>query len=725
MLTRMPARLPFHVHPKTVLATLPLLAMLAASSASALRLHWSTGAADIAFTSATRCTLVVEADAAEQVLPQEWRLLWVAQGVPSLAIVPDSSLDELAVARVSNLLPPTAAEGDAHLVTATFACPGSPPITAARWILDFPGNSAGKFIVYALLPGIGGTGGTLARSEPATFNGGVSGDFPAQVIGASGDHTTSTLTVRALGAGLGSAVSASLVGADTSWRVPLTITEATDSTFLAHADVPAQLPDAYLHVSTSDSTASATTLPASQVAAPLVEPVTIVGNSFLVPPDSATIAPKDFAFAYSTVPTSTPGVWKGLFHLFYIRHYQNLLGDEWNLGHAWSEDLQNWSFNRQAFGTGPVGSWDATNVWAPSIVQNGNLYYMFYTGRDAGLNQRIGFVTTDRLDENTVWSTADRKLVFAADSTSWVARHPVQFAFADQFRDPFLFPDPDSAGRFLMVYTGLDTSYKAQYGLSVGLARNRAGTLERWLDLGRYVASDWAHNGHIDQVESPHVIPDSGYVPPYSPPANRPSGWRLAYTWGGTRPDDQTLHVLSTLPDSSVATTRSSAWGTTQTLFNYLGADNTVRGWDGSEHLKAGNVDYIAGYNAYLFDGIQISRLYWNGPDFSLRVPSVTGIDAAGSATAQVRLSLPAFTPHARRIAFEIEVPVAMSVRLDLYDVMGRRLRTLVDGVLPVGVTSVDWDHTGADGARLSSGIYFARLTYESGSRVARIPFIR
>lgn len=465
-----------------------------------------------------------------------------------------------------------------------------------------------------------------------------------------------------------------------------------------------------------------TALPAAQVSAPLLEPVTIIGNSFLVPPDSAGVSPKDFAFVYNTVPTSTPGVWRGLFHLLYIRRLPN--GDEWTLGHAWSPDLQNWTSDRYAFRTGAPGTFDAGHVWAPSIVQNGNLLYMYYTGVDAGGNQRIGRVTTSLLDTtNTVWS--DRKLVYAADSTSWVVRHPPAFSFQSQFRDPFVFHDPDSSGRFLMVYTALDTNYKAQNGLSVGLARNRPGTLDRWLDLGRYVDTDYGHNGGLAQVESPHAIPDSGYVPPYWTTSGNPGGWRLAYTWGGNHPANQTIRVLRDTTAVNVADISDAGWGSTTSLFNYLAGDNTVVGWNGTEHLKAGNVDYLAGYNAYVVDGIQISRMYWSGASFSLRVPTVTGVDEARSGTPKVGLAVLRFDPRSQRVRFRTSVPAELALRFEVYDVAGRRLQTLLDGRLRPGDTTVDWDRTDGAGVPVPSGMYFARLSYATGSRVARIPLLR
>ena len=49
-------------------------------------------------------------------------------------------------------------------------------------------------------------------------------------------------------------------------------------------------------------------------------------------------------------------------------------------------------------------------------------------------------------------------------------------------------------------------------------------------------------------------------------------------------------------------------------------------------------------------------------------------------------------------------------VRLDLFDVTGRLVRTLQNGALPIGAHEVGWDGRDADGARVAAGLYFARL---------------
>ena len=55
-------------------------------------------------------------------------------------------------------------------------------------------------------------------------------------------------------------------------------------------------------------------------------------------------------------------------------------------------------------------------------------------------------------------------------------------------------------------------------------------------------------------------------------------------------------------------------------------------------------------------------------------------------------------------------------VRLDVYDVLGRRVATLVDDVLPAGEHHVSWDAAG-----WASGIYFARLVSQEGTQTKQL----
>jgi hypothetical protein len=53
----------------------------------------------------------------------------------------------------------------------------------------------------------------------------------------------------------------------------------------------------------------------------------------------------------------------------------------------------------------------------------------------------------------------------------------------------------------------------------------------------------------------------------------------------------------------------------------------------------------------------------------------------------------------------EYQVPKASKVKLLIYDMLGREVATLVDGVNDAGYHTVTFD-----GSRLTSGIYFARI---------------
>jgi hypothetical protein len=62
----------------------------------------------------------------------------------------------------------------------------------------------------------------------------------------------------------------------------------------------------------------------------------------------------------------------------------------------------------------------------------------------------------------------------------------------------------------------------------------------------------------------------------------------------------------------------------------------------------------------------------------------------------------------ARNVRFSLAT--AGVVRLELLDVMGRRMRTLAEGVLPAGPHERMWDGLDARGSRAAAGIYFVRL---------------
>ena len=66
--------------------------------------------------------------------------------------------------------------------------------------------------------------------------------------------------------------------------------------------------------------------------------------------------------------------------------------------------------------------------------------------------------------------------------------------------------------------------------------------------------------------------------------------------------------------------------------------------------------------------------------------------------------------PFNPETAIHFVLPQAGPVRLEIFDVLGRQVRTLVSGQLGAGVHRAVWDGRNQRGARVGSGVYFCRL---------------
>ena len=56
------------------------------------------------------------------------------------------------------------------------------------------------------------------------------------------------------------------------------------------------------------------------------------------------------------------------------------------------------------------------------------------------------------------------------------------------------------------------------------------------------------------------------------------------------------------------------------------------------------------------------------------------------------------------------QLPEAADVKIRVYNVLGALIRTLVDGNVPAGYHSIEWDAADDHGIRLASGLYFYRI---------------
>ena len=686
--------------------------MCAASPALALKLKWANGADTLSFMSAQRCALVLTPDSTEQALPQEWRIAWLADSL-GVRFVTEDSLEacDLDTAKVSSIEPPgTPADSAANLITARLCSESGPAVPRAQFLIDQPGGSAGRLKVVALDPG---DPGRVIESNEVSYNGGVLGDYPPVLLSASSTHQTAMLDVTAIGWNLDSVITMRVGAADTLWSVDLAIGERTSTRISGSAEVTAELPEALVQVSTATGASDHTRLPAESFSVALMNNGSI--DTVLFHDPNPSVYPKDFAFFYNSVydPTDPDHPWKGVYHLFYIRNFRGT-GLDSIIAHAWTDTLNGqWKFDSLAFRPSGQG-WDAKKVWAPSIQQVGDLYYMFYTGVDANGDQSIGYATTPMLGRTNIAWTRNSMPAYTSFDTDWADRDGHEQEGILAFRDPFVMPDPDHEGRYLLFNAGEDgeLSTTSNPGYAVGVARNVAGTMASWLDIGKYEATDQVNLPVSGAIESPLVVRDS-----------LTGAWRL-FVANADYDDDgyYSTIFLTQNPGDSLTNLVADAWPERDSLYAYLDADADVIAWQACEHLQIGQVHFFAAYEG---NGIGITRMHWDEVSgrFVIAYPSTASAGATPDGQA-LGLRLAEYRPESGIVRFGVDAHGGPA-KLNLYDVSGRRTRRLLDGRTSVGRADVLWDCRDEAGSRVPTGVYFARLTSGSTSRVIRVPVLR
>lgn len=112
-----------------------------------------------------------------------------------------------------------------------------------------------------------------------------------------------------------------------------------------------------------------------------------------------------------------------------------------------------------------------------------------------------------------------------------------------------------------------------------------------------------------------------------------------------------------------------------------------------------------------------LGMYYYQGP---------TGIDdddASVPATFELSQNYPnPFNPNTH-ISFS--VPKRMHVRIDLYNVLGEKVKTLVDETVPAGEMTVEWNGRLASGTVAASGVYFYRLVSDEFTAVRQMVLLK
>jgi len=81
--------------------------------------------------------------------------------------------------------------------------------------------------------------------------------------------------------------------------------------------------------------------------------------------------------------------------------------------------------------------------------------------------------------------------------------------------------------------------------------------------------------------------------------------------------------------------------------------------------------------------------------------------------------------PFNQSTVINFELPQAGLVKLDIYDLLGRRVRTLAEGLLDAGKHSAVWDGRNESGQPAAGGIYFYRITAAGKESIRKMVLLR
>jgi hypothetical protein len=71
------------------------------------------------------------------------------------------------------------------------------------------------------------------------------------------------------------------------------------------------------------------------------------------------------------------------------------------------------------------------------------------------------------------------------------------------------------------------------------------------------------------------------------------------------------------------------------------------------------------------------------------------------------------------------DLPKSVHVKLSIYDILGRRVRTLVDATKPAGQHITTWDGRNNAGVQISNGVYMYHIEAGKFKRMRKLTLIR
>ncbi|MCL5034835.1 MAG: T9SS type A sorting domain-containing protein [Bacteroidetes bacterium] len=127
----------------------------------------------------------------------------------------------------------------------------------------------------------------------------------------------------------------------------------------------------------------------------------------------------------------------------------------------------------------------------------------------------------------------------------------------------------------------------------------------------------------------------------------------------------------------------------------------------------------ISGLTIYVFNG-DMSRIYGEGT-----IASVNDVSVSPEIPGEFALSQNYPNPFNPSTEIFFELPEASAVRVAVYDILGRSVRTLIDRNMTAGRYRVRWDGLNNGGTPVGAGVYFYRLNAGKHTQVKKMLMLR
>ena len=109
---------------------------------------------------------------------------------------------------------------------------------------------------------------------------------------------------------------------------------------------------------------------------------------------------------------------------------------------------------------------------------------------------------------------------------------------------------------------------------------------------------------------------------------------------------------------------------------------------------------------------------------YALQVAAATHAQSLSEAPVRFSLSQGQPNPFGRSTSMRFDVPRRARIRIEAFDVMGRRVRTLTNAEYPAGSHAVSWNGSDDEGQPTSAGVYLVRMSapgFVAQRRVVRL----